>query len=88
MIEYAYTARKNYRPRRIAKIESVNSVKKKKDYFKIIFKLIYEELKDEYKSLFWFLPPLYDKKFPQVALQNVFINGNLQSYPVMRLCCV
>lgn len=33
MIEYAYTARKNYRPRRIAKIESVNSVKKK-DYFK------------------------------------------------------
>lgn len=42
MIEYAYTARKNYRPRRIAKIESVNSVKKKKkDYFKIIFKLIY-----------------------------------------------
>lgn len=30
VIEYAYTARKNYRPRRIAKIESVNSVKKKK----------------------------------------------------------
>lgn len=30
VIEYAYTARKNYRPRRIAKIESVNSVKKKR----------------------------------------------------------
>lgn len=29
LIVFAYTARKNYRPRRIAKIESVNSVKKR-----------------------------------------------------------